>query len=40
MTSAAEALEEISAPEDHVDIPQIDALDDIDSILDQLEDKG
>lgn len=41
-TSAAEALEEISAsePEDGVEIPQIDALDDIDSILDQLEDKG
>ena len=25
---------------DDVEIPQIDALDDIDSILDQLEDKG
>ena len=38
-TSAAEALQEIAAP-DEVEIPQIDALDDIDSILDQLEDKG
>jgi hypothetical protein len=39
-TSAAEALAEISGNHEEVEIPQIDALDDIDSILDQLEDKG
>lgn len=47
-TSVAEALDEIAAQpepatdtaEEQVEIPQIDALDDIDSILDQLEDKG